>query len=357
MIDSVNLVNFKCFEELTVNLGPFTVLIGPNDSGKSAFMESIDLVARLGGNWPGRNSEQLTAMLHRQPGGLKSLWHQHGLVLPIFVRARSGAELVIRLQDGQAQREVCFRYKPDGSFAFGINAVPASSPSPGPAVSPWQDKWFSETVAPHKYIHFNPTALKADSPINESEFRLDGQGFPTHLENILREDRGAFFEMEKAFYSRFPQYQSIMVNKDGGNNILQFKLKNGSLLHARQVSDGAVLYLAFMAVSCQPNPPSVYLVEEPETGVHPSGLRAIVDALRHLVERGKQIVVATHSPYLLDLVKPGEVRVFSRADDGTIQVQEMEKMPEMDVWVKHFNTGEIWTNIIEPGLLPAGEEK
>lgn len=46
MIDSVLVKQFKCLRDVRVELGAFTVLIGPNDSGKSSFLEALRLPGR-----------------------------------------------------------------------------------------------------------------------------------------------------------------------------------------------------------------------------------------------------------------------------------------------------------------------
>jgi predicted ATPase len=365
MITCVHLVNFKCFKDLTVNLGPFTVLIGPNDSGKSALMEGISLIAELGHVFARdvglvhqlESQKQMprtmqTAELERRLQAVFTVVDNHlkqrRIDLESYICKGTQGDTEIALQDREAGKDVHLSYARKGPIVFSV--IPAGGQSQegggGPPSNPWSDPWFGRVVAARAYIHFNPAALKRDSKISDSSFAEDGQGFPTYLENLLRKDRPAFFEMEKAFYARFPQYANIKVEKVGDQNALQFELKGGGVLWAHQVSDGAVLYLAFMAMSFHPSPPSIYLIEEPETGVHPSGLKAIVDALRHLVDRGKQVIVATHSPHLLDLVKPEEVRIFTRNKQLEIEVKEMDKIPDVEGWTKSFSTGEIWTNLL-----------
>jgi predicted ATPase len=46
MIDQVQLRNFKCFEKLTLTLGPLTLLTGFNAAGKSSVLQSILLLAQ-----------------------------------------------------------------------------------------------------------------------------------------------------------------------------------------------------------------------------------------------------------------------------------------------------------------------
>ena len=47
MLNRVRVQNFKCLRDVDVELGPFTVLIGPNDSGKSSFLSALQLLGKL----------------------------------------------------------------------------------------------------------------------------------------------------------------------------------------------------------------------------------------------------------------------------------------------------------------------
>jgi predicted ATPase len=42
VIRSAHIENFRCLHDLTLELGPLTVLVGPNASGKSAILHALD---------------------------------------------------------------------------------------------------------------------------------------------------------------------------------------------------------------------------------------------------------------------------------------------------------------------------
>jgi len=46
MITRLRVQNFKALRDVDVELGPFTVLIGPNDTGKSSFLEAVYALAQ-----------------------------------------------------------------------------------------------------------------------------------------------------------------------------------------------------------------------------------------------------------------------------------------------------------------------
>src|SRR5271163_4008816 len=47
MLTRAEIKGFKCLHDVSVELGPFNVLIGPNDSGKSSFLQALGEPQRL----------------------------------------------------------------------------------------------------------------------------------------------------------------------------------------------------------------------------------------------------------------------------------------------------------------------
>lgn len=47
VLKRVRVKGFKCLRDVEVDLEPFTVLIGPNDSGKSAFLQAISMPGQV----------------------------------------------------------------------------------------------------------------------------------------------------------------------------------------------------------------------------------------------------------------------------------------------------------------------
>lgn len=105
---------------------------------------------------------------------------------------------------------------------------------------------------------------------------------------------------------------------------------------------------------CQnPNASGITLVEEPERGLHPRLLDSFLDQLREYA-RDKQFIMTTHSPQLLDSLRPEEVWVTTRDDQGFSALACMAAYPALDRWRDNFNAGEIWMNVPE-GQLATSE--
>ena len=96
---------------------------------------------------------------------------------------------------------------------------------------------------------------------------------------------------------------------------LRFHEKNvGRPWASEDVSDGTIQTLALLAALHDPRT-SLVLIEEPENAVHPWIVRNFVAACRSIT--GKQIVLTTHSPALINALTPGEVLVAWRTHGET----------------------------------------
>ena len=139
---------------------------------------------------------------------------------------------------------------------------------------------------------------------------------------------------------------------------LMFRTKHGQYLPAHSVSDGVFLSLAFIALTYLSDPAHILLIEEPENGVHHTSLKEIVTTLRNLGKvHSVQVILTTHSPYLLDLVKPEEVRLFRKDTEGAVHAVKMSDLPDVQDMKKHFMTGEIWTGMSEEEIVTGEKAK
>lgn len=153
-----------------------------------------------------------------------------------------------------------------------------------------------------------------------------------------------------------PQRVTMLQKADGKG--LYFQLKDsGQLIPASPASDGTLLVLAYLSVLYLPQPPRLLLVEEPENGIHPKRLRDILTVLRELVgeQSHTQIVLTTHSPYVVDLFEPEEVTLCTKLDNGEIKTTRLSDSPAVRQQLEVFTLGEIWTS--EGDERIAGSEK
>jgi hypothetical protein len=212
------------------------------------------------------------------------------------------------------------------------------------------------------------------------KFRLDPDGFglATLLDDILGYDPERFIGLRTDFCRFFPQFQNVRIEtenalrrhyaQDGrhqssgevGKGIC-FETRLGARIRARQASDGALLFLAFLALAYVPTPPTLLLIEEPENGIYPKRLGEVIRLLKRLAHRPDgvplpQIIISTHSPYVVSFFEPEEVTFLGRPSedaDAPVRARPLRDAPHIHERLAggEFYLGELWYNLTEEELF------
>jgi len=88
---------------------------------------------------------------------------------------------------------------------------------------------------------------------------------------------------------------------------------------SKYASDGTMKMLAYLTVLNDPEPPRFIGIEEPENFLHPRLLPELAEECRAAAE-SSQLLITSHSPFLLNAMRPEEVRVLYRDEQGFTQV-------------------------------------
>jgi predicted ATPase len=173
-----------------------------------------------------------------------------------------------------------------------------------------------------RFFHFEPEVLREASPAMDIlELEPNGRGLSGFYDTLSSRDPDRFKSAERALRRGIPEAREIRVLDTGDRRrLLAVVRDDGREFTARVLSDGTLRFLALIALAYAPQPPGLVCFEEPENGVHPGRLSFIVDTLRGISQRGaeggrrSQVLVNSHSPYLVDLLEPNEMLVASLTD-------------------------------------------
>jgi len=390
MITQVAIKSFKAIREASVDLTAVHLLIGPNDSGKTSVLEAIAAVCRsvdhdatnsFLGRWQGRelvntaSSESQVEIGVTIADGNPTVSYHVRADFPDTGRQVRWQVAIARV-DGkdsdlmspnfeQSLSDYARRHTNNAAIAVKRQEWPIAQQILHAIGGCWYLRWTAHNLA-------LPTALNPDR-----RFRLEGNGFglPTLIDDLLNYDRESFGALEREFTQLFPQVRAIaLVQQQGFNSPVDqsdetltlqpsagkqivFRLTNTDRdLPASQAAEGMLYILGYLALMHLPQPPRVLLIEEPENGIHPNRVGDIVRILRRLVEchPETQIVMTTHSPYLVDAFQPEEVTWCRRNEVGDVVLTRLDTLSEVERSLSVFSLGEIWTGELEP--LPASED-
>jgi predicted ATPase len=128
-----------------------------------------------------------------------------------------------------------------------------------------------------------------------------------------------------------------------GGTVQVFFTEADFSIPATRLSDGSVRFLCLLAILCDPEPPPLIGIEEPELGLHPDILPKVADLLVAAADR-TQLIVTTHSEILVDALteRPGAVVVCEK-HNGLTTMRRLDP-DSLAVWLKKYRLGRLWTD-------------
>ena len=381
MIEKLRVRNFRCLRDVEVPLGPLNFLIGPNNTGKSSFLEAIEIMSRCTRvESVGSAFLELGHRLERsltQPGEGRVLKYDADMcwtASPAPGR-RAHYELALRPNPNASrdyervfiQRE-CIQLADGQGNALGSFTRLGTGESAGKEVYPDGETEHVHSLGGHATIaysmekrgdeRFAPLAAALRSTpkyslvpqrvaqpcqlVEQAELSSDGFGLASCLDLLHQTDPDRFARIEDALRLFVPGVQMVRFPAAGpGQKTILFHEKSGAKVYASEASDGLLLFLAHLTIAYAHGDVGVVLIEEPETGVHPRRLRDIVHLLR-AISRGElglppvQVVATSHSPYLLNWCSKEEVTLFLRDDAGEVRTTPLTDIPDIDERIEDF---------------------
>lgn len=177
-----------------------------------------------------------------------------------------------------------------------------------------------------KLLQLEPSRLRTPSEWRDrAVVGLDGTGLPATLNRLLRDSNQDAEEVEARLVSRLFELigdiRHLWIDQDDKRETytILVRFKNGLTLRARDLSDGTLRFLALATLEADPTWEGLLCMEEPENGIHPLRipamlrlLRGIAVSLEHPVDGDnplRQVIVNTHSPEVVGLAPDAAVLV------------------------------------------------
>lgn len=199
-------------------------------------------------------------------------------------------------------------------------------------------------------IRWDPDALRQPSELIPEGSALvigeRGNGLPAIYDAILSRDRTAFDGIEAGVRQHFPTIKGIWLpTLQRSTKAVGAILNDGSRVQANQMSEGLLYWLAF-AVLPHVDPTALLLIEEPEHGLHPSRIAEVMKVLRD-VSRQVQVIVATHSPLVINELQPDEVTILTRDANTGTRATRLDRTTHFQQRQQVYALGELWLSFAD----------
>jgi predicted ATPase len=412
MLTTIEVLNYRALRCVRPKLKPFHVLVGPNASGKSTFLDVIALAADIirdpspvesvrrraadlrdltwmgSSDWlefalevelPAFAREQLDRPSHERLryevriGAQEdtaelallseTLWFVPGRTeggemprqprlfpsmlspLPIRITRKPGA----RIPSGW--RKIVNKIEQSGNDYFRSETTDWSSTFRlGPKRSAlanlpedelrfpaatWFKRYISEGV---QRIMLNSEAMRRPSPPQSPRtFLPDGSNLPWVVYSLELNHPDRLRDWIEHVKTALPDLKDIRTieRPEDRHRYLILEYDTGLGVPSWSASDGTLRMLALTILAYLPGIEGIYLIEEPENGIHPRAVETVFKSLQSVYDA--QVLMATHSPVILSLTEPEQLLCFARTPEGETDIVPGHLHPRLQDWRGEVN--------------------
>lgn len=366
MITSIELKNFKSFREAKIDLERFTVFVGANASGKTSVLEAVEIAALVFGDKP-------TDKKSISPGD-------------VFSGRRHPAWLMTRnMEDRLALK--CWTPSDEVQCTVAENSFDSDLPVDERGVDFESNlenaKWdrlkpLSRDLFPTLSLKLRAAELAEPSYATQTPPRMESSGRglasvlaylklnnPDGFDSLLVEFRRLMPRVTRIRFDKAPvqreEVEFVRIGDDTverhtkreyqGDTIL-FDFENAPNVAAHAASEGTLILLGLLTVILGPNRPKILLLDDIEHGLHPLAQKNLIETINKLLDQfpDLQILATAHSPYLLDYLKPEQVRILTLDDQGHSVCRKLTDHPQFEKWKDEMAPGEMWSMFGEKWL-------
>jgi AAA15 family ATPase/GTPase len=360
VITRFHIQNFKAFRDSTpIDITPFTLIVGPNGSGKTSILEALELtflhdtkekteLLDLVNKKTNKKSKNLNIKIYR-----KDKYINIELSLNDYQNIQHTIEKIKSLQiPNEERKKLVFHFENFFNKSFQTN----------PSYKQKQTNSFKTSLYQRMLCH--PCYDDNEIP----SLREDGYGLASVISNMMTSDPDAFLQLQEAVRNVLPSIKRIRTRRakveeshieilrvDGSalerpvkreliGSELVFDTVSSDNIPASDMSEGAMIVLALLTEILRPGGASLLLIDDLERGIHPGALQSFVAQLRALfkVRPDLQIIATTHSPYLVTEFAREEILMTTLDDEGYALCAPMTANDQWDKWKDIAVTGEFW---------------
>lgn len=339
MLKRVLIQNFKSLKDVTLDLQPVNLLIGPNNSGKTNLLKALEFFQEFCESKVEVTKEIVFA---RKRANIKiDLSFEYKFPLDDYPTYE---HFCLKNVEKTIDTRLLSEYKVEVGET---NTVEQYLNEYGSVKKISVDKSYvlhSLTIMGGITIYHPESSLLSKSfPLipNSERVSHDASNIVAFLDTSRDKNPENFYAIQndlKKCITEFSQirFDNVEPSEEQKELYGDKTFKKLGLYHdklkitvwADELSEGTLFFLALLCIINQPNPPKLLLLEEPERGIHPRRIHEVMDFIFRLAEeKDVQIIMTSHNENVLNEFRsmPEAVFVFDKDDEGATQVKNLQR--------------------------------
>lgn len=365
MITRLQVRGYKSLLDVDVTLGPLTVFVGANGSGKTSVLEAIDVL------------RDVMAMKFDEDES----YDGQGIVRTVTRQGGQCVELNVFMAVGGVEGQFRARL---GERLFERSVVEGNEQITLTEHEGELSPWANDVIRGVQFYRLDAEAMAQAAYSDDTNPSLDfeGENLAAVLDALQGEARERFDEIERRMVEFVPSLRRLRIKRARAlapdrwtvdkltrrrtkepplhviGHQVAFDFDNAPDISADDASEGTLLLLGLLTI-IESKPPGdmTIMLDDLDRALHPKAQRELVGYLHELVRTrpGLQIIATTHSPYLVEHLEYDEVRAITQQPDGTSVVASLADHPQAERWREEMSAGEFWSSVGE-SWVAAGKQ-
>jgi predicted ATPase len=383
--------NYRALRDVEFrDLTPLTVLIGPNGSGKSTVLDALDFLAEavrgnLVGAWEKRDrfrgmrtreiegdiefeidvkvvnkTVNYMIAIKEEAGAIKVQEERlsirkYGDTIPVVYKidgAEKGMKSINEYRSGLSKgykagipNNFLHIFFQQNSQAKDVSSTAKEIDTPAREIA--------DAITSYRLLHLTDDHLKGYSDAGPREkLSPNGDNLPNVLYYLHLKHPEVLARLADKLRAWVPGLADVIPEITSDERLL-LRFKDTPFekpLPAQYMSGGTMRLAALLTLLYEPNATGLLGIEEPENELHPQLLGRLAEELIKATET-RQLLVATHSPAILNALEPAQVWILHRGADGYTQATRVADLPGIPEMVEEGSPlGYLWTrNFFEVG--------
>jgi hypothetical protein len=207
--------------------------------------------------------------------------------------------------------------------------------------------WFKELLMVGiDRLALNSERMRQPSPPRApTVFLPDGSTLPWVVDRLASREPARFKDWINHVRTALPELKTVesIERPEDRHRYLVMELQNGLRIPSSAASDGTLRLLGLTLLAYLSNlAATVFLIEEPENGIHPQAVETVMQSLSSVYDA--QVLLATHSPVILSIAKLDQVLCFAKTPEGATDIVRGIDHPGLKHWKGEVDLGTLFAS-------------